>query len=55
VRRTSAAVEIVGLHERYDDGTDALRGIDLRVAVGGIFALLGRNGSGKTTTDGRQW
>jgi ABC-2 type transport system ATP-binding protein len=44
----SAAVEVRGLVKRYDK-VEALRGVDLTVRRGEMFALLGPNGAGKTT------
>jgi ABC-2 type transport system ATP-binding protein len=41
-------IEIVGLRKSYDD-VEAVRGIDLHVERGEVFALLGPNGAGKTT------
>jgi ABC-2 type transport system ATP-binding protein len=40
------AIEARGLAESYR-GTPALRGVDLRVPCGTVFALLGPNGAGK--------
>lgn len=42
------AIRIRGLQKSYKD-LEVLRGVDLDVARGSIFALLGSNGSGKTT------
>ena len=42
-------IVVEGLRKRYGS-TDAVAGIDLRVARGEIFAFLGPNGAGKTTT-----
>ena len=42
-------VSIQGLNKTYADGFQALRGIDLDIGRGEIFALLGPNGAGKTT------
>ena len=43
------AIEVRGLRKSYGR-VEAVRGVDLRVAVGEVFALLGPNGAGKTTT-----
>ena len=42
------AVDVRALTKTYGDH-DALKGIDLRVRTGEVFALLGPNGAGKTT------
>jgi len=42
-------IEVRGLRYRYPDGTDALRGVDFRLQAGESVALLGANGSGKST------
>jgi ABC-2 type transport system ATP-binding protein len=39
-----------GLTKRYEDGLLALDRLDLAVAPGELFCLLGANGAGKTTT-----
>ena len=44
-----AALAIEGLTKTYDDGTPALRSLDLEVEAGRFFGLLGPNGAGKTT------
>ena len=46
---TSAAITAVGVRKAFGDNV-VLDGIDLTVAEGSVFALLGPNGSGKTTT-----
>lgn len=48
----SKALEIKGLRKVYDNGFEALKGIDLSVEEGDFFALLGPNGAGKSTTIG---
>jgi ABC-2 type transport system ATP-binding protein len=46
------ALSITGLKKSYDNGFEALKGIDLTVEQGDFFALLGPNGAGKSTTIG---
>ena len=45
----SDAIRLEGLEKTYEGGKRALKGIDLRIPEGSIFALLGPNGAGKST------
>lgn len=47
-----AALTISDLNKTYNDGHVALKGINLTVEQGDFFALLGRNGAGKSTAIG---
>jgi ABC-2 type transport system ATP-binding protein len=49
---TPYAIAISGLSKTYASGFQALKGIDLDIRPGEIFALLGPNGAGKTTLIG---
>ena len=46
------ALSVKQLTKTYHNGISALKGIDLHVAEGDFFALLGQNGAGKSTTIG---
>ena len=47
-----SALKIKNLTKTYDNGFQALKGINLDVEVGGFYSLLGPNGAGKTTAIG---
>ena len=48
-RGRDAAIQVRNLKKSFKD-LEVLKGVDLEVARGSIFALLGSNGAGKTTT-----
>ncbi len=48
----TTALSIKQLSKAYNNGFQALKGIDLQVEEGDFFALLGPNGAGKSTTIG---
>jgi ABC-2 type transport system ATP-binding protein len=50
--RGGDAIVLENLAKTYPDGTEAVRGISLRVAAGESYGLLGPNGAGKSTTIG---
>ena len=42
-------IKATGLTYAYEDGFDAVRGVDFEVYEGEFLAILGHNGSGKST------
>ena len=46
---TSAIIQVTNLRYSYPDGTAALNGVDFQLDFGETVAVLGANGSGKTT------
>lgn len=46
---TNTALQFVNLVKRYDKKKTVLQGLNLRIAKGEFFGLVGMNGAGKTT------
>jgi ABC-2 type transport system ATP-binding protein len=46
----AAVIETNGLTKTFRDGVVAVNELDLKVERGAVYGLMGRNGSGKTTT-----
>src|SRR5438876_12410672 len=46
----AAVIETKGLTKTFRDGVVAVNELDLQVERGAVYGLMGRNGSGKTTT-----
>lgn len=42
-------IELKDVHYRYENGKEAIRGVDLTINEGDYIALIGQNGAGKTT------
>ena len=42
-------IRLIDVHKEYENGTEALRGMDLRIDDGEFVFLLGPSGSGKST------
>ncbi|MER5305801.1 ABC transporter ATP-binding protein [Streptomyces lasiicapitis] len=47
---TEQVIDVTGLRRSYAGGFEAVRGISFTVGRGELFALLGTNGAGKTST-----
>jgi len=46
---TASALAIRGLVKAYQPGKPVLRGIDLDIGPGGLSAIIGASGTGKST------
>ena len=42
-------LELINLRKTFEGGTEALRGVNLKVKKGEFISILGPSGSGKTT------